>query len=254
MSRIIFAIAMPEEHRGDAMQFVALLTERAGKGNVSAVVREVDDDNADINEMAGASTRGRARRSPSKVAGPDPQAEITTLVDQLRNSMPVHQPAAVQTSAPVAPVKTTKVPLRDKRGRIVKKGGRTVYAQVAADTANDRTATAPAPARASSEGAGDPLAWMRSVGFKSADAPASNGNGGGHTEEEITRNKVTYSVIRPTVKLNGVPEMIKCFILANNNKVSAKHIEETLRLKRKSVESGLWLLRDRGIVESVPVS
>lgn len=64
-----------------------------------------------------------------------------------------------------------------------------------------------------------------------------------------SRESKQYKVVDPTIQLNGVPEQVKCFLLAQGT-ATARTVEERLRLKQKSVQSALHLLRVRGVVVS----
>ena len=66
------------------------------------------------------------------------------------------------------------------------------------------------------------------------------------------RNKVVYRVLDDVSKLPPVPETIRLYLLSTGE-VSAKTIEEGTGLKRKSVESAIWGMRDMKIIESISV-
>ena len=91
-----------------------------------------------------------------------------------------------------------------------------------------------------------PMAWLAHIPDGTS-TPAT-------TATITTRRRVTYRVInRDAVVGNGIPEMIKTFLIVNGPQ-DAGVIESRLRLKRKSIESGLHFLRTEGVVESVEAS
>ena len=73
------------------------------------------------------------------------------------------------------------------------------------------------------------------------------------------RNRVVYEVVGPApmgADINGVPARILKHLTTfagTGDGMSAKQIEVQLGLKRKSVESALYLLRTLGVVQSIAV-
>ncbi len=80
---------------------------------------------------------------------------------------------------------------------------------------------------------------------------AATGDGVPAPDDVVSkRNKVIYRVINPRVRVGVVPHTVRMFLL-ERGPATAKQIEETLNMGRKSVESALHKLRTDGSVESV---
>lgn len=79
-------------------------------------------------------------------------------------------------------------------------------------------------------------------------APAPTG--GVRRRSRRTGGRVMYRVINPSIKVGQIPDSVR-MVLLHKGPMSAQKLEEATGLGKKSIESSVWLLRDKGSVESV---